>query len=105
MKQGKPAGTTGDVPKVSVIMPTYNKAEYLDLSLASWCHQSFTDYELIVVNDGARDATPDVLRKYEARLPIRCIAIENVGRAGARNCGLRVARGAIIVFCDDDRVV
>lgn len=79
-------------PKVSVIVPTYNKARYLDLSLASWCHQRCSDYELIIVDDGSTDSTSEVLRKYKDRLPARCVSIDHRGRAFARNRGLDKAR-------------
>jgi glycosyltransferase involved in cell wall biosynthesis len=92
-------------PFVSAIIPTFNKAAYLDLTLASWCRQSHTDYELIVVNDGSTDETRDVIAGYRTRLPLQCLDIPNSGRAGARNCGVREAKGDILVFSDDDRVV
>lgn len=92
-------------PAVSVIMPTFDKANYLDRTLASWLHQRCDDYELIVVADGCTDATADVLARYAARLPLRSVTIGRTGRAGARNRGIEVARGDILVFSDDDRLV
>lgn len=92
-------------PRVSVIVPTYDKAPYLDLSLASWCHQRASDYELVLVDDGSTDDTPAVVERYAARLPIRYSRTENGGRAAARNCALAQARGEVLVFCDDDRIV
>ena len=92
-------------PLVTVIIPTYNKSIFLDLSLASWCQQEFEDYEIVIVNDGSTDNTLDIINKYSERLPIRTLSIKNSGRAGARNRGLRIAAGSIIAFCDDDRVV
>jgi len=92
-------------PRVSVIVPTYNKARYLELSLASWRHQRFSDYELIIIDDGSTDSTPEVLRKYSDRLPMRCINSDHRGRSFARNRGLEAARGSIVIFADDDRVV
>jgi len=90
---------------VSVIVPTYNKAPYLDLSLASWCHQRFRDYELVVVDDGSTDDTREVLARYENRLPLRCVRRSHGGRAAARNGGLAAASGSLVVFVDDDRIV
>jgi glycosyltransferase involved in cell wall biosynthesis len=92
-------------PRASVIVPTYNRALYLDRTLASWLGQTFADYELVVIDDGSSDETGEVLRRYEGRLPLRHQAFPNGGRAAARNRGLALARGAIIIFSDDDRIV
>lgn len=92
-------------PHISVIIPTFNKAVYLDLTLASWCYQEREDFGLIVVVDGSTDNTREILEKYASRLPLNIIEIKNTGRAGARNVGLKQARGSVIVFSDDDRVV
>lgn len=92
-------------PRVSVVIPTYNKATYLRRTLMSWCHQRYDDYELVVVDDGSTDATRSVVRELEARLPIRFVSAEHGGRSAARNRGLEVARGTTIVFSDDDRIV
>ncbi len=92
-------------PLVSVVISTYNKARYLELSLASWCQQTLRDYELIVVDDGSVDTTVDVLRQYLVRLPMQVVTVTNSGRASARNRGLERARGEYVVFCDDDRIV
>jgi glycosyltransferase involved in cell wall biosynthesis len=94
-----------DEPFVSVIVPTFNKAAYLDLSLASWCHQSYDNYELIIVDDGSSDATSHVVAAYRGRLPLHYVHIPNSGRAGARNRGIAEAKGDILVFSDDDRAV
>jgi glycosyltransferase involved in cell wall biosynthesis len=92
-------------PAISVIIPTYNKARYLDLTLASWCHQRCDEHELIVIVDGATDDSPEVIAAYAERLPLRVVHTENGGRAAARNRGLAVARGEYVVFSDDDRLV
>jgi glycosyltransferase involved in cell wall biosynthesis len=90
---------------VSVVMPTHDKARYLERTLASWLHQRCRDFELIVVADGCSDATHEVLASYATRLPLRCVEIAKAGRAGARNRGVGVARGALVLFSDDDRLV
>jgi glycosyltransferase involved in cell wall biosynthesis len=92
-------------PRVTVVIPTYDKAPYLRRTLTSWRHQRCADFELIVVDDGSSDATRSVVSEFEGLLPIRCLAAEHGGRAAARNRGLEVARGATIVFSDDDRIV
>jgi glycosyltransferase involved in cell wall biosynthesis len=92
-------------PAVSVIMPTFDKAAFLDRTLASWLHQRHDDYELIVVADGCTDATAEVLARYQSRLPLRSVALPRTGRAGARNRGIEQARAGLLVFSDDDRLV
>lgn len=92
-------------PEFSVIVPTHNKARYLDLSLASWCGQEWDDYELLVIDDGSTDQTAAVLGRYQSELPIQAMRVPHSGRSAARNHGLHVARGSRIVFVDDDRIV
>src|SRR6185503_17611373 len=94
------------LPEVTVIIPTYNKEKYLELSLASWLHQQFgREYEIIVVDDGCTDCTLQLLRRYSQSLPLRFESTGNKGRAAARNLGLQLARGPLVVFVDDDRIV
>jgi len=94
-----------DSPTISVIVPTYNKSSYLELSLQSWCNQTFRDYELILVDDGSTDSTPDIVSSFRTSLPLFAERTNNRGRAAARNHGIALARGDLLVFCDDDRVV
>lgn len=89
----------------SVIMPTYNKAPYLDLTLASYRSQTTDDFEIILIDDGSSDDTPEVAAAYEADLSIRYLRRPHAGRAGARNAGIREAVGDILLFSDDDRLV
>jgi len=91
-------------PRVSVVIPTYNKARYLELTLASFAFQEFNDFEIVVVDDGSSDDTARVLTDWSPRLPLRGLRFSNGGRAVARNRGIAAARGEVIVFCDDDRV-
>jgi len=91
-------------PKVSVIMPTYNRAHMISKSIDSVLKQTFTDWELIVVSDGSTDNTPQVIRNY--RNPkIVFLKKEQGGPASARNYGLRHARGEYIAYCDDDDII
>lgn len=89
-------------PLVSVIVPTYNHCEWLLTTLASIQSQSFKDFEVIVVNDGSPDDTDEVLRSLISSKSIVYVRQENRGQAGARNSGLRIARGKYIAFVDDD---
>ena len=92
-------------PAVSVVMPTFDKAPYLELALASYVGQSVRDYELVVVDDGSTDDTARVVKEYAGRLPITYVHQENMGRSAARNTGIRTASGDVLVFSDDDRIV
>jgi glycosyltransferase involved in cell wall biosynthesis len=87
---------------VSIIIPAYNAAEFIGETLDSVFAQTFTGYEIIVINDGSPD-TEELEReldRYSARL--RYIKQENQGAAAARNAGLRVAAGELVAFLDAD---
>ena len=88
-------------PRVSVILPTYNRAHYLEEAICSVLCQTFHDFELIVIDDGSTDNTADVLAFFDdPRLHV--IVQKNLGRSRARNAGLRTARGSYIAFLDSD---
>ncbi len=86
--------------KVSVIIPTYNRAEYITQAIDSVLAQTYTDYEIIVVDDGSADNTKDVLLPYMDR--IRYIYQENAGASAARNTGIKAAKGDWVAFLDSD---
>jgi len=85
---------------VSVVMPTYNRRNYIRESLDSVLAQDFSAFEVIVVDDGSTDGTEKEVRLYQDR--IRYIRQENRGAGVARNVGIRNARGAYIAFMDSD---
>jgi len=87
-------------PRVSVIIPTYNRAQMLVECLESVISQTFTDYEVIVIDDGSTDDTGELVKPYLDR--IEYIKHENKGNAAARNSGLDIARGELIAFLDSD---
>ena len=89
-------------PLISVIIPAYNVAAYIDVTLRGVFAQTFTDFEVILVNDGSPDteALERAIQPYRERI---CYAQqENRGASAARNAGLRVARGELIAFLDAD---
>jgi glycosyltransferase involved in cell wall biosynthesis len=87
-------------PVVSVVVPTRNRAGYLDVTLASLADQDFTDpYEVIVVDDGSRDATPEVIRRHSVR---SLVHDPPRGPNAARNAGARMAEADLIALVDDD---
>lgn len=90
------------LPKVSVIIPAYNIADFIAESLESVFAQTFTDFEIVVVNDGSPD-TAEFERAIEPfRDRIVYIKQENRGAAAARNAAIRAASGEIVAFLDGD---
>jgi O-antigen biosynthesis protein len=91
-------------PAVSVIVPTYNRAALLPRAIDSILRQRFTDFELIIVDDGSDDGTVDLIRRYQVQDPrVRLIRQpSNCGVGAARNRGLREARADLIAFLDSD---
>ena len=87
-------------PSVSVVIATYNRANFLPETIDSVLNQRFQDFELIVVDDGSTDNSREVLRRYEPR--VRYIYQENHGPSAARNLGVRHAKGAWIAIQDSD---
>lgn len=88
-------------PVASLIVPAFNVAATIAETLESLLAQTFTDFELIVVDDGSSDDTADVVARFpDPRL--RIVYQANLGLAGARNTGIHHARGAYIAFCDAD---
>lgn len=88
------------MPRVSIVMPAYNCAWCIDRALDSVQAQTFTDFELIVVDDGSTDATPDLLARRGNAL--RVIRQANAGMSAARNTGIAAARGEYVAFLDSD---
>ncbi len=88
------------MPLVSVIIATYNRADYLPATVASVLGQTFRDFELIVVDDGSTDETARVLAPFTDRL--RYVYQENAERGAARNHGVRLAAGKYVAFLDSD---
>lgn len=89
---------------ISVILPTYNRAGYLERSMASVLAQRRPCGELIVVDDGSTDETPALVARLAAKspIPVRSLHQENRGAAAARNTGIGAARGEFIAFLDSD---
>lgn len=90
-------------PLVSIIVPAYNVADYLPDCLDSLVHQTYSNIEIIVVNDGSTDNTMSVAVRYEKEYPgIILIDQNNEGLSGARNTGIKQAKGDYICFVDSD---
>lgn len=88
------------LPKISVIIPVYNASKYITECLDSVLNQTFTDIEVICVNDGSTDDSLEILEKYSSEIKI--INQENKGASASRNQGLKKAKGEYILFVDAD---
>ena len=87
--------------RVSVIVPLYNKAKYVIRAMSSIAHQTFSDFEAIVVDDGSTDGSAELAAAYpDARF--RVLRQSNAGPGAARNRGIEQARGELIAFLDAD---
>lgn len=92
-----------DSPKISIIIPVYNTEKFLPLCIDSILSQSYSDFELLLVNDGSIDNSGSICDEYaEKDSRIRVFHQENKGVSRARNVGLSNAKGKWIFFCDSD---
>lgn len=91
------------VPKISIIIPVYNTADYLSECLESILNQTFQDFEVLILNDGSTDNSMQICKKYRLT-DKRIIVVDklNSGVSDTRNLGLKLAKGEYIFFCDSD---
>lgn len=87
---------------VSIVLPVYNGEKNIENAIRSVLQQSYSNYELIVVDDGSTDKTMEVLKKYENEERIRIINKNNGGVSSARNVGLKYITGDYLMFLDSD---
>jgi len=93
------------IPRVSVIIPTYNREEYVQVAIESVLQQTYRDLEIIVCDDGSTDNTVEVLKSIQARsdLPIIIDVLPyNLGVSAARNRAIFLSHGELIAFLDSD---
>ncbi|MBN3925619.1 glycosyltransferase [Nostoc sp. NMS4] len=88
-------------PTVSIIIPTYNRKHYLGHALESIRYQTYTNYEIIVIDDGSTDGTADWIQTHYPQVKLLQIPT-NTGAAAARNLGIKNALGQFIAFLDSD---
>ncbi|HET7578174.1 MAG TPA: bifunctional glycosyltransferase family 2 protein/CDP-glycerol:glycerophosphate glycerophosphotransferase [Bacillales bacterium] len=93
-------------PKISVIVPVYNVEDYLEECLDSLVNQTLEGIEVIMVNDGSRDSSPDIMEDYAAKYDnFKAYHKENGGLGQARNFGVQYANGEYLAFLDSDDYV
>ena len=93
-------------PTVSVIIPVYNAEKYLSSAVNSVLAQTFDDFEIIAVDDGSTDVSPEILKKFAKFVNcIRVIKQKNAGPAAARKTGLGAASGKYVYFMDADDLI
>src|SRR6185295_17852474 len=85
---------------VSIIVVTYNRADYLELLLASLAHLTYPRFEVVVVNGPSTDPTDELLREYAGRIKVVNSPVANM--TAQRNVGTDQASGDVVVFVDDD---
>ena len=100
MPEMRPGPCVPENPRVSVVIPTFNRKEKVCRAVDSVLDQTFGDFELIVVDDGSTDLTVDALKRYGQR--IRVHVQPNRGVSAARNAGIGLAKGELVAFLDSD---
>jgi GT2 family glycosyltransferase len=93
-------------PLISVLIPTHNRAELLVASLESLVRQSLPphQYEVVVIDDGSTDATPEVCQEFSSSLDLGYFRLDKSGIAAAKNLGVFASSGSILLFFDDDDI-
>lgn len=95
-----------NLPEISVIVPVYKVEEYLPQCIDSILAQTFTDFELLLVDDGSPDCCGEICEEYAGKdMRIRVFHQANAGLSCARNTGLMNARGRYVTFIDSDDYV
>jgi len=94
-------------PKVSVIVPVYNTEKYLRKCLDSLVSQTLKEIEIVIVNDGSKDSSPEIVKEYMEKFPEKFVyrTQENAGQAVARNRALPLCTGDYVGFLDSDDFV
>lgn len=87
--------------KISVILPVFNGEEYIRQAISSTLNQTFKDFELIIIDDGSTDSTPNIIRQFKDNR-IKIMTQSNQGPGAARNNALKVAEGDYIMYLDSD---
>lgn len=88
---------------VSIVIPAYNSSRYLPETIEHVLSQTFSDYEVLVINDGSTDNTAEIATRYSQQdSRVKLFSQNNQGLSGARNTGIQIAQGEYIAFLDSD---
>ena len=92
--------------KISIIIPVYNVEKYLNKCIDSCIGQTYSNFEIILINDGSIDNSPAICDKFAAQYDyIKVIHKQNSGVSDARNAGLEIASGKYVTFVDSDDII
>ena len=89
----------------SIIIPVYNRPQEVDELLESLCHQTFKDFEVVVVEDGSTEKCDDICEKYKDKLPLNYFFKPNSGPGPSRNYGAERSQGEYLLILDSDVIV
>lgn len=93
---------TDKTPLISIIVPVYNAEQYLKYCISSIVEQDYTNFELILINDGSTDNSLNIMNEFQYDNRVKNITISNAGVSNARNLGIFNSRGEYIMFIDSD---
>ena len=89
-------------PQVSIVVTCYNYGQFVAGCLASIQNQTFSDYEVIIVDDGSTDNSVDQIRPFLLENRFRCVVQKNGGQANAKNRGINESKAELVAFLDAD---
>ena len=92
-------------PIITIITPCYNASQYIAATIDSVINQTFTDWELIIIDDGSKDNSIVIIEKYQKKYPNICLFKKNnAGSSDSRNFGIKIANGRFYAFLDADDI-
>src|SRR5262245_11504432 len=92
------------IPRVSIVMANYNYGRYLREAIDSVRAQTYSDWELVLVDDGSTDDSRQIIQSYLSDERIRFLPVKHLGQSAAKNVGIMLCRGEFIAFLDADDV-
>ena len=93
-----------NLPLITVLMPVYNGAKYLNEAIDSILNQTFSDFELLIIDDGSTDQSIDLIKAYNDPRIKLIVNKKNIGQSATLNKGLELARGKYIARMDQDDI-